>query len=123
MPTASSLAWPATPGCPCCNCLACRATISAPRRSTTSPICSPPRFPSRKAQRRFLHALLCLCALLTFHEALEALAARRVAQFAQRLGLDLADTLARDLEVLPHLFQGVIRLLADAEAHAQDFLL
>jgi hypothetical protein len=46
-----------------------------------------------------------------------------VAQLAQRLGLDLADALAGDLEVLADLFEGVIALLADAEAHAQHLLL
>src|SRR6185312_2770042 len=57
------------------------------------------------------------------HEGLEALRSRRVAQLAQRLGLDLADALARHLEVLPHLFQRVVGLLADPEAHAQHLLL
>jgi len=33
-------------------------------------------------------------------------------QLAQRLGLDLADALAGHLEVLAHLFQGVVGLLA-----------
>ena len=42
-----------------------------------------------------------------------------VAQLAQGLGLDLADALSGDLEVLAHLFQGVILGLADAEAKAQ----
>ncbi len=46
-----------------------------------------------------------------------------MAQLAQRLGFDLADALARDLEVLTHLFERVVGLLADAEAHAQDLLL
>jgi hypothetical protein len=53
----------------------------------------------------------------------ELLAAARVAQLAERLGLDLADALAGDLEVLADLFEGVVALLADAEAHAQDLLL
>jgi hypothetical protein len=44
-------------------------------------------------------------------------------QLTQGLGLDLADTLARDLEVLTNLFQGVVALLANAEAHTQDLLL
>src|SRR5690606_1836917 len=41
----------------------------------------------------------------------------------QGLGLDLTDTLARDLEVLTNLLEGVVALLADAEAHAEDLLL
>src|SRR5471032_631529 len=43
-------------------------------------------------------------------------------QLAQRLGLDLPDALAGDFEVLADLFQRVVGLLADAEAHAQDLL-
>src|SRR5690349_20528272 len=56
-------------------------------------------------------------------EAAQPLAPARVAQLAQRLSLDLADALAGDLEVLAHLFQRVVGLLADAEAHAQHLLL
>ena len=40
-----------------------------------------------------------------------------MAQLAERLGLDLADPLAGHLEVLAHLLEGVVRALADAEAH------
>ena len=39
-------------------------------------------------------------------------------KFAQRLGFDLANALARDFEVLSDFFQRVIGLLADAKAHA-----
>src|SRR3989338_5136787 len=60
---------------------------------------------------------------LTFHEALEPLRAARVAQLAQRLGLDLADALARDRELLPHFFKRVVRLLSYAETHSQHLLL
>ena len=45
---------------------------------------------------------------LAFDEALELLRARRVAELAQRLRLDLTDALARDLEVLTDLFEGVV---------------
>ena len=47
----------------------------------------------------------------------------RVFELAQRLGLDLADALAGHRELLPDLFEGVIGVHADAEAHAQDALL
>src|ERR1043165_2786518 len=60
---------------------------------------------------------------LVLDERLEALAARRVAQLAERLRLDLADALAGDLEVLADFLERVIALLADAEAHAEDLLL
>src|SRR5829696_8663195 len=56
-------------------------------------------------------------------ERLEALAARRVAQLAERLGLDLTDALPRHLEVLTDLLERVVGLLADAEPHPQDLLL
>src|SRR5687768_9763071 len=46
-----------------------------------------------------------------------------MAQLAQSLGLDLADALARHREALAHLFQGVLALLADAEAETEDLLL
>jgi hypothetical protein len=44
-------------------------------------------------------------------------------QFLQRLGLDLADALAGHRELLAHLFERVIGVYADAEAHAQHALL
>ena len=46
-----------------------------------------------------------------------------MAQFAQRLGLDLPDPLPGHIEILPHLFEGMIGLLVDAETHLQDLLL
>src|ERR1043165_1129514 len=60
---------------------------------------------------------------LVLDERLEALAARRMAQLAERLRLDLADALAGDLEVLAHFLERVVALLADAKAHAEDLLL
>src|ERR1041384_2518315 len=59
---------------------------------------------------------------LILDKRLEALAARRMAQLAERLGFDLPDTLARHLEVLTHFLESVVALLADAEAHAEDLL-
>ena len=56
---------------------------------------------------------------LLLDEGLEPLAAARVPELAQRLGLDLADPLAGDREVLADLLERVVRGLADAEAHAQ----
>src|SRR5438105_4795138 len=46
-----------------------------------------------------------------------------VLELAQRLGLDLADALARDGELLADLFQSMVGIHADAEAHAQHALL
>src|SRR5512139_409178 len=56
-------------------------------------------------------------------EALELLAPARVAQLPERLGLDLADALAGDLELLAHLFQRVVRVFADAETPPKHLLL
>src|SRR5579863_5779321 len=59
----------------------------------------------------------------TVQEAAQLAAAARVLELAQGLGLDLADALAGDGELLTDLFQGVVGVHADAEAHAQDALL
>src|SRR5690606_34947360 len=52
-------------------------------------------------------------------EASQLLAAARMPQLAQRLRLDLADALARDVELLADLFERVVGVHVDAEAHAQ----
>src|SRR5215472_10918801 len=44
-------------------------------------------------------------------------------ELAQRLGLDLADALARHRELVADLFQRVVLVNADAEAHADYTLL
>src|SRR5882672_5288705 len=59
---------------------------------------------------------------LILDEGAEVAAAQGVAELPERLGLDLPDTLARHLEALPDLFEGVLALFADAEAQAQDLL-
>ena len=41
-------------------------------------------------------------------------------QLTQRLRLDLADALARHRELLADLFERVVGVHADAEAHAED---
>src|SRR5215210_764720 len=56
-------------------------------------------------------------------EAAQLARAARVLQLAQCLRLDLADALARYRELLPDLFERVVGVHADAEAHAQDALL
>src|SRR5213593_3167523 len=47
----------------------------------------------------------------------------RMLELAKRLGLDLADALARHRELLADLFQRVVGVHADAEAHAKNALL
>src|SRR5208282_170777 len=56
-------------------------------------------------------------------EAPELPAPAWVLEFAQRLGFDLADALAGHRELLADLFERVVRVHADSEAHAQDPLL
>src|SRR6266511_3871583 len=60
---------------------------------------------------------------LALDEALQPLRPRGVPQLPQRLRLDLADALARHLEVLPDLLERVVALLADPEPHPEDLLL
>src|SRR5262247_2286110 len=56
-------------------------------------------------------------------EAPELLRARRMAQLAERLGLDLPDALARDGEILADLLERVLAPVREAEAEAQDLFL
>src|SRR6187399_830010 len=56
-------------------------------------------------------------------EAAELPRPRRMLELAQGLGLDLADALAGDRELLADLFERVVGVHADAEAHAQHPLL
>src|SRR5262245_42413766 len=46
-----------------------------------------------------------------------------MAELAERLGLDLPDALPRHREALADLLEGVLALLADAEAQPEDLLL
>src|SRR5258708_24813862 len=55
----------------------------------------------------------------TVQEAAQFPRPRGVLQLAQGLGLDLADAFAGDAELLADLFEGVVGVHADAEAHAQ----
>jgi hypothetical protein len=61
-----------------------------------------------------------LSAGLVVEETAEFARARGVLEFAQGFGFDLTDTFARDRELLADLFERVIGVHADAEAHAQD---
>src|SRR2546423_6242872 len=60
---------------------------------------------------------------LALEEASQLLGARRVAELAQRLRLDLADALARDVELLADFLERVVGVHLDAEAHAQHLRL
>src|SRR5207302_7421369 len=60
---------------------------------------------------------------LVLDEGLEVAPAQRMAQLAERLGLDLPDALTGDREALADLFQRVLALFADAEPQTEDLLL
>src|SRR5919109_3196530 len=59
----------------------------------------------------------------SLEEAPEFLRPRRVAQLAQRLGLDLSDALARHREVLPDFLERVLAAVGEPEPQPQHFLL
>src|SRR5262249_12466078 len=59
---------------------------------------------------------------LVVKEAAQLPRPARMLELAQRLGLDLPDALARHRELLADLFQRVVGIHADAEAHAQHAL-
>src|SRR5258708_10332212 len=56
-------------------------------------------------------------------ERLELTRPRRMAQIAQRLGLDLRDAFARDGEILAAFLERVLAAVADAEAHLDHLFL
>src|SRR5919108_4217660 len=58
-----------------------------------------------------------------FEKAPQFLRARWVAELAERLGLDLADALARDREILTDLLQRMLAAVGQTEAEAQHLLL
>src|ERR1039457_3420622 len=57
------------------------------------------------------------------HQRAQAAGPLRGAQLAECFGFNLADAFARDVEFLTDLFQRVLALAADAEAHANYLLL
>src|SRR5438128_9968924 len=57
-----------------------------------------------------------------FEERAQTMAPAGMPQLAQCLGFDLADTLARDREVLPHFLERVLAAIFQAEAHLDDLL-
>jgi hypothetical protein len=62
--------------------------------------------PLQKGAKRVC-CMQCLHLFYAVHKCLQFAAARRMAQLAQRLGFDLANALARDLEALSNFFQRV----------------
>src|ERR1035437_8290361 len=57
------------------------------------------------------------------HERAQAAGPLWGAKLAERFGFDLANPFARDVEFLADLFERVLALAADAEAHADHLLL
>src|SRR3981081_2752354 len=58
-----------------------------------------------------------------FEKRAKLAAARRMAQLAERLGLDLPDALTRDREALTDFLEGVLAAVPDAEPHLDDLFL
>src|ERR1035438_6010294 len=79
-------------------------------------------FPGNVSQPCHIRAEIAL-RLSGGHQRAQAAGAFRGAQLPQRFGLNLANALARDVEFLADLFQGVLALTADAEPHPDYFLL
>src|SRR5690242_17026065 len=80
------------------------------KRKSPLPLCGRGPF-SAGVTGRFLVFLI--------QEAAQPLRARGMAKLAQRLRLDLTYALARDVELLADLFQRVVGVHLDTEAHAQ----
>src|SRR6266851_5167386 len=85
--------------------------------------CQP--MPASQTGQRVLYQTTRRCPVMmsVVQEAPQLPASRRMLQLAQRLGLDLADTLPGHRELLADFFQRVVGVHADAEAHAQHALL
>src|SRR5438067_13832512 len=60
-------------------------------------------------------------ALLALEKASQLFASRRMPQLPQRLRFDLPNALTGHVELLAHLFERVVGIHFDAEAHAQHF--
>src|SRR2546428_587638 len=84
-----------------------KKSASSSRSRANASARSRPRRCARCATRRG-------CA--SFEEALKLAQPRRVAHLAQRLGLDLADAFARDLELLADFFERAAVAIPKAEA-------
>ena len=79
-------------------------------------LCSKKGTPSRRCKR--LKGVPSIVVIGSVQEVLQLLAAAGVAELAQRLGLDLADALARDVELLAHFLERAGAAVLDAEAQA-----
>ena len=55
------------------------------------------------------------------YKATQLVTTARVLQFTQRLGFNLTNALARDIELFANLFQGVVAGHLDTKTHAQHF--
>src|SRR5262245_16850493 len=102
-----------------------RATVrwSSSRGSIPSAYTPDAARAARSGSGRPLARLTLARASAALDERAQPLAPRRVTQLAERLGLELPDALAGHLEVLTHLLERVVRLLADAEPHPEHLLL
>src|SRR5437899_685839 len=65
--------------------------------------------------------MLDLLDFLEFEKAVQLADARRMAHFAERFGLDLADTFAGHSELPAHFFKSARVAIAQTESQLQDF--
>ena len=77
------------------------------------------RVNGRQSKKSASAPLLKLCLLQI---VLQLLAPARVAELAQRLGLDLTDAFARHVELLSDLFEGALAAVLQAEPQGEHLL-
>src|ERR1039457_4593147 len=79
----------------------------------------------KQTLRSYLRASAFICGYLLpcRHERAQSACPFGGAKLAKRFGFNLANSFARDVELLADLFECVLALAADAEAHADHFLL
>src|SRR5207249_6967511 len=77
---------------------------------------------SLPCRRRFCHEFS-LFVHRGVKEGAEFAAARRMAELAQRFGLDLANALARHGKALAHLFERMLAAVVQTKAHLDNFFL
>src|SRR6266849_6089512 len=69
------------------------------------------------------HGHISLILVRTVHKDPEPSRTRRMTQFSQHLGFDLADAFASNREDLPHFFERMIGAVIQAKTHADDSFL
>ena len=84
-------------------------------------VVSPPQLIKEPSRANSVTRWRMLAGRLLVEEAAQVIGAGGVAQFAQCLGFDLTNPLARHVKLLADLFQGVVGVHIDTKAHTQHF--